>query len=127
MGLFFMDFGKKVLAPSTAVCELLAIWEACIFVLARGLSNVLICGDNRSIILLSNSEGVPPWEISSITYDIRYMATRCGISFSFVGREENFVAHCIASFAQIVNLFRDCLSCPPLVLTPLFCSFFCFS
>ena len=95
------------------MCEALAVREACVFALARNILNASVCSDSRTVISLSSSEGVPPWEIRSIIDDIRSLALRCNISFVFVKRKENYIAHCIASLARKGNLFGDWLGCPP--------------
>ncbi|KAI8549277.1 hypothetical protein RHMOL_Rhmol06G0013200 [Rhododendron molle] len=50
--------------------------------------------------MLSVSELVPPWEVATISMDIRDLVQEQGISFDFVRRLANWMAHEVASLAK---------------------------
>ncbi|KAI8011669.1 hypothetical protein LOK49_LG06G03373 [Camellia lanceoleosa] len=66
---------------STLEGEAHAIWLACFLADVHNLQQFEIKNDNRTLILLSVSEKVPPWEVGVLLEDIKTMAS--GRNFSF--------------------------------------------
>lgn len=71
-----------------------------------GLNGAEVESDNKSAILLSVSELVPPWESSAVVQDIRQFAELGSISFSWIRHAANKVAHEVAALAM-----RNSLPC----------------
>ncbi|XP_028072149.1 uncharacterized protein LOC114274429 [Camellia sinensis] len=73
--------------------EAQAVRMACAFSQTLNLREVSVEGDNKSVIDLSVSELVPPWDCLAIIHDIRSTRSRRDISFSWSPRSTNHVAH----------------------------------
>ncbi|CAL5339656.1 unnamed protein product [Camellia sinensis] len=58
---------------------------------------VEIESDNRQIIQLSVAETVPPWELSALILDIRWLASQHQMAFSWTGCMNKKVAHWVAT------------------------------
>ncbi|KAI8544640.1 hypothetical protein RHMOL_Rhmol08G0312200 [Rhododendron molle] len=93
--------------------ELLAIRLACGMASSMGLTEVEIESDNQLAIKLSASELVPPWEVEAVVQDIRFMKQSGGISFKWVKREANGLAHVVASKSLRRLLPRNWVANPP--------------
>ncbi|KAI8536446.1 hypothetical protein RHMOL_Rhmol10G0257600 [Rhododendron molle] len=66
---------------------------------AMGLRGALIESDNQTAIKLSVSELAPPWEVMAVVWDIRKLKLEEGISFAWIKREANGLAHAVAAEA----------------------------
>ncbi|KAL7172332.1 hypothetical protein ACSBR2_031930 [Camellia fascicularis] len=82
---------------STLQGEARAVRMACDFSQTLNLRQVSVEGDNKTVIELSVSELVPPWDCMTIIHDIRSAKSRSNISFSWSPRSSNRVAHWVAS------------------------------
>ncbi|KAI8020766.1 hypothetical protein LOK49_LG03G00049 [Camellia lanceoleosa] len=99
--------------------EALACRWACLFAQACGLPGAIIEGDNRSVIILSVSETVPPWECGLIIEDIRSLASQEMLILQWRPRSANSVAHCVAQASLHGYLPQDWVSNPPAALAVL--------
>ncbi|KAL7235685.1 hypothetical protein ACSBR1_019055 [Camellia fascicularis] len=86
-----------VQASSVNQGEARALRLACVFLQALGLINVQVERDNKSVIELSTSELVPPWDCRACILDIHSLSLSSSISFPWVPREANSVVHGIAT------------------------------
>ncbi|CAL5411534.1 unnamed protein product [Camellia sinensis] len=86
------------------------------FLQALGLSNVQVKSDCKSVIELCVSELVPPWKCLAFLYDIQSMGQASSLSFSWVPRAANTVAHWLASSKLQDALPLDWIRNPPLSL-----------
>ncbi|KAL7212958.1 hypothetical protein ACSBR2_015621 [Camellia fascicularis] len=96
--------------------EARAVRMACAFSHTLNLRQVHVEGDNKSVINLSVSELVPPWDCQAIIHDIRSAQFRRNISFSWTPRNTNRVAHWVASCHLKGKLSLDWVVHPPLEL-----------
>ncbi|KAI8524768.1 hypothetical protein RHMOL_Rhmol13G0174800 [Rhododendron molle] len=92
--------------------ELLAIRLAGGMIKAMGLRGALIESDNQTAIKLSVSESVPPWEVMAVVGDIRKLKMEEGISFAWIKREANGLAHAVAAEAMTGCLPVNWMSFP---------------
>ncbi|XP_028110664.1 uncharacterized protein LOC114309167 [Camellia sinensis] len=102
--------------------EARAIWLACMFLQALGLSNFQVESDCKSVIDLCVSELVPPWECLAYLSDIRSTGQASSFSFSWVPRAANSVAHWLASSRIQDALPLDWIRNPPMYLRNLLVS-----
>ncbi|KAL7193375.1 hypothetical protein ACSBR2_025064 [Camellia fascicularis] len=93
-----------------------AVRMACVFSHTLNLRQVHVEGDNKSVITLSVSELVPPRDCQAIIHDIRFARSRRNISFSWLPRSTNRVAHWVASCHLKGMLLLDWVVHPPLEL-----------
>lgn len=77
--------------------------------------------DCASLISLSVSELVPPWEVSALITDIRKIGADLELSFSWTPREGNAAAHWIAS-SRASFLGCNWVSIPPAPLLTILCN-----
>ncbi|KAI8017439.1 hypothetical protein LOK49_LG04G02825 [Camellia lanceoleosa] len=110
---------KKEYISSSFQGEALACRWACLFAKACGLPGATIEGDNKSVILLSVSETVPPWECGLIIEDIRRLASQEGLILQWRPRSANSVAHWVAQKSLHGYLPQDWVSNPPAGLAAL--------
>ncbi|KAI8525452.1 hypothetical protein RHMOL_Rhmol13G0231200 [Rhododendron molle] len=113
---------RTTVASSTLSGELRAIRAACAMVTCLGIRGVEVEADNKQAILLSVSELVPPWEVSSEVLDIRHFAKEWDIKFRWVRRGANRVAHEIAALAKKNILPCNWFNFPPLSLFSILCN-----
>ncbi|KAF7148802.1 hypothetical protein RHSIM_Rhsim03G0134300 [Rhododendron simsii] len=97
--------------------KLLAIRLACGMARALGISNVYIESNNQQAIKLSVSELVPPWEVLPLVLDIRQLRQYLGLSFSWVKRSGNLLAHTVATKALRNLLPFSWVAAPPFFLS----------
>ncbi|KAL7162800.1 hypothetical protein ACSBR2_043141 [Camellia fascicularis] len=98
---------------STLQGEARAVRMAYAFSQTLNLSQVSVEGDNKTVIELSVSELVPPWDCMAIIHDIRSAKSRSNISFSWSPRSSNRVAHWVASCNLTGMLPLDWVAHPP--------------
>ncbi|KAL7252179.1 hypothetical protein ACSBR1_013931 [Camellia fascicularis] len=110
---------RCISTSSTLEGEAHAIRLACFLADAHNLQQVEIEDDNRTIILLSVSEKVPPWEVGVLLRDIKTMASRCNFSFRWNPRHTNKVAHWLAKAALSGDLGSYWVVNPPAPLAAL--------
>ena len=85
--------------------EAKAAWCAIKCVAMEGYRNIILEGDALNVIDPSkNVDYVPHWSIKSIYDDILYLSKSfVNVSFSFVNREGNVLAHLLAQWAAFVS------------------------
>ncbi|GMP90008.1 hypothetical protein CsSME_00041338 [Camellia sinensis var. sinensis] len=110
---------KKEYISSSFQGEALACRWTCIFAQACGLQGATIEGDNKSVILLSVSETVPPWECGLVIDDIRRLASQEMLILQWSPRSANSVAHWVAQAALHGYLPQNWVSNPPATLAAL--------
>ncbi|KAL7258731.1 hypothetical protein ACSBR1_004766 [Camellia fascicularis] len=76
--------------------EALACRLACQLAKSYNLLDVVIEGDNQSVIQLSVSETDPPWDCATIFFDIKMLATQGNFVFSWTRRSANRAVHWVA-------------------------------
>ncbi|XP_058185931.1 uncharacterized protein LOC131303156 [Rhododendron vialii] len=97
-------------------------WGGIILRNSRGcLLDVSIESDCASLISLSVSELVPPWEVSALITDIRKIGAELELSFCWTPREGNEAAHWIAS-SRASTLGCNWVSTPPVPLLSILCN-----
>ncbi|KAL7225198.1 hypothetical protein ACSBR1_020554 [Camellia fascicularis] len=87
--------------------EALACRLACQLAKSYNLSDVVIEGDNQSVIQLSVSETDPPWDCAAIFFDIKMLATQGNFVFSWTRRSANRAIHWVAQAHLIGHLLLD--------------------
>ncbi|KAF7153144.1 hypothetical protein RHSIM_Rhsim01G0167200 [Rhododendron simsii] len=107
-------------ANSAFIAEAFIFREACLFAKALNLQNVSIESDCASLISLSVSELVPPWEVLALITDIRKIGAELELSFCWTPREGNEAAHWIAS-SRASTLGCNWVSFPPIPLLNILC------
>lgn len=88
------------------MAELLATREAVIFALETGFSDVVLEGDNCSVMndIRLNEDGLPVG--GAVVEDIRALThSCCFIGFSSIKCEGNNVAHVLAKFTRSLDEF----------------------
>ncbi|CAL5346981.1 unnamed protein product [Camellia sinensis] len=110
---------KKEFISSSFQGEALACRWACLFAQNCGLPGAIIEGDNKSVILLSVSETVPPWECGLIIDDIKRLASQEGLLLQWRPRAANRVAHWVAQASLHGHLPPDWVPNPPAALVAL--------
>ncbi|XP_028072143.1 uncharacterized protein LOC114274422 [Camellia sinensis] len=121
-GQFIDGVVSTVHTSSVTQGEARAIWLACMFLQALGLSNVQVESDCKSVIDLCVSKLVPPWECLAYVSDIRSMGQASSFSFSWVPTIANSVTHWLASSKLQDVLPLDWIRNPPLYLRNLLVS-----
>nr|GEV17724.1 ubiquitin carboxyl-terminal hydrolase 9-like [Tanacetum cinerariifolium] len=91
--------GKLCHAISPLNAEIIAVHYACSLASDRGWFNVTVESDSHLAISLACSEATPPWNLAALVDDIRLWANNMELSFSWVNRECNQVAHWVAPHA----------------------------
>ncbi|KAH7865092.1 hypothetical protein Vadar_002098 [Vaccinium darrowii] len=104
---------KSFQASSPLQGELFAIREACLLMEALGLKGMEIESDNKEAIHLSVSELVPPWSVSALVLDIRFLARSNQLVLNWTPRSANKVAHMVAALASKGNLPCNWVSVHP--------------
>ncbi|KAF7115776.1 hypothetical protein RHSIM_RhsimUnG0047500 [Rhododendron simsii] len=99
--------------------ELEAIRKACFLARDMCAVPVTIESDNKTAILLSASELVPPWEVYPLIMDIRAVKKQRNLEFIWVKRSANKVAHRVASLAAKGKLSLDWVANSPASLVSL--------
>ncbi|GJZ42300.1 reverse transcriptase [Tanacetum coccineum] len=79
--------------------EIIAVHYACSLASDQGWFNATVESDSQLVISLACSESTPPWSIAALVDDIRLWANNMHLSFFFVNRESNQVAHWVARHA----------------------------
>ncbi|XP_028083788.1 uncharacterized protein LOC114285008 [Camellia sinensis] len=98
---------------STLQGEAQAVRMACAFFQTLNLSQISVEGDSKTVIELSVSELVPPWDCMAIIHDIRSTKSRNNISFCWSPRSSNRAAHWVASRNLTGMLPLDWVAHPP--------------
>ncbi|GMP26691.1 hypothetical protein CsSME_00003031 [Camellia sinensis var. sinensis] len=101
---------------STLQGEARAVRMACAFSQTLNLRQVSVEGDNKTVIELSVSELVPPWDCMAIIHDIRSAKSWSNISFSWSPRSSSRVAYWVASRNLTGMLPLHWVAHPPLAL-----------
>ncbi|XP_028087816.1 uncharacterized protein LOC114288493 [Camellia sinensis] len=96
-----------------------AIHLACMFLRALGLLNLQVESDSQEVITLCVSEMVPPWDISALLHDIQVVSSSSQVSFAWIPRESNEVAHWVARAHIHGALPSNWVSIPPTALSAL--------
>ncbi|KAF7148032.1 hypothetical protein RHSIM_Rhsim03G0019800 [Rhododendron simsii] len=99
--------------------ELEAIRKACFLARDMCAVPVTIESDNKTAILLSASELVPPWEVYPLIMDIRAVKKQRNLEFIWFKRSANKVAHRVASLAAKGKLSLDWVANSPASLVSL--------
>ncbi|KAL7243729.1 hypothetical protein ACSBR1_016032 [Camellia fascicularis] len=102
-----------VYVSSTLQGEARAVRMACAFSQTLNLRQISVEGDSKSVIELSVSELVPPWDCMAIIHDIRSAKSRNNISFCWSPRSSNREAHWVASRNLTCLLPLDWVAHPP--------------
>lgn len=107
MGVFFARLSKAGSTTSSVeIAEIMAAWEAIVFAWESGFQDVILEGDNITIMnaICSNEIGLS--SSSMLFADIFQMDLFCNrVSFSFAKREGNCLPHCLDNFTMtIVNI-----------------------
>lgn len=97
---------------STLQGELNAIRMACKMAASMEINQATIESDCQQAIKLSVSEQDPPWDVMALVFDIRYFRNLLGLSFSWVRREANGLAHEVATSFKKGKLPLNWVSCP---------------
>ncbi|GJW31241.1 reverse transcriptase [Tanacetum coccineum] len=95
--------GKPCFATSPLHAEVIAIHYACYLAYNQGWCGAIVESDSQTVISLSSSEVVPPWSLSALIDDICTWSKSLHLSFSWVNRVNNQVAHWTAQFALSSN------------------------
>ena len=101
--------------------EAKAIYDASLFAASCVCEPVIIESDCKIVIdAISSDASFLPWDDSGMVEAIRDVANKSSsISYSFIYREANTIAHWVASSAKCGSLPPDWLSRQPLVLSRL--------
>ena len=91
--------GDLSCAVSPLHAEVIAVHSACSLASSHGWLNAIVESDSQMAISFSSSEACPPWSFAALIDDIRLWAKNMQITFSWVKREQNKVAHWVASHA----------------------------
>jgi hypothetical protein len=97
---------NKVTCNSGEIAESLAIRGAASYISSLTLDDYKIVSDCKAIVDIINNKASSKWMVAPIIADIRFFASRHSVSFIFVSRKNNRVAHWVASAA-----FKNSLSC----------------
>ncbi|GKA53039.1 reverse transcriptase, partial [Tanacetum coccineum] len=89
--------GDLSCAEFALYAEIIAIRFACLFASNHGWLNAIVESDSQMAISLSSLEAHPLWRFATLIDDIRLWAKNMHITFSWVKREQNKVAHWVAS------------------------------
>ncbi|XP_028059582.1 uncharacterized protein LOC114263282 [Camellia sinensis] len=95
-GIILDGLTQQVSIVSVLQGEALAYRLACQLASSLNLPRVEIASDNKSVILLSVSKSVTPWECAVVIADIKLMALFGDFSFLWRPRTANKVAHWVA-------------------------------
>ena len=81
------SFGEKLEAGcSVLLSEALAVRRACIFCAKSGLNHMCIESNSSqlscSLAQQAKSDGVPPWDIAAVIFDIHSLASSHDLSFA---------------------------------------------
>jgi hypothetical protein len=95
--------GKPCFATSPLHAEVIAVHYACYLAYNQGWCGAIVESDSQMAISLSSSETVPPWSLSALIDDIRTWSKNLQLTFSWVNRVNNQVAHWTAQFALSSN------------------------
>ncbi|GKB83552.1 reverse transcriptase [Tanacetum coccineum] len=85
--------GKSCFATSPLHDEVIAIHYACYLAYNQGWCGAIVESDSQTTISLSSSEAVPPWSLGVLIDDIRTWSKSLHLTFSWVNRVNNQVAH----------------------------------
>ncbi|CAL5387174.1 unnamed protein product [Camellia sinensis] len=99
--------------------EARAIRLACMFLRALGILNLQVESDSQEVITLCVSEMVPPWDIAALLHDIQVVSSSSHVSFAWIPRESNEVAHWVARAHLHGALPSNWVSAPPAALSAL--------
>ena len=100
--------GNRCHAISPLHAEIIAVHSACSLAFNRGWFNAIVESDSQVAISLSSLESPPPWNLAALVDDIRLWAKNMHISFSWVNRDSNQVAHWVARYAFSNTLEFSC-------------------
>ncbi|GKA59432.1 reverse transcriptase [Tanacetum coccineum] len=100
--------GKSCFATSPLHDEVIAINYACYLAYNQGWCDAIVESDSQTAISLSSLEAVPPWSLGVLIDDIRTWSKSLHLTFSWVNRVNNQVAHWTAQFALSLN---QCIMC----------------
>ncbi|GJW78719.1 ribonuclease H protein [Tanacetum coccineum] len=91
------------------MAEILAIRSACHLAISQGWQNATIKSDSKLVVSFASSEADPPWAVAATVDDIKLWASQLALSFSWVHRDCNLVAHHVAqvAFSSHVNFVWD--------------------
>ncbi|GJR98435.1 reverse transcriptase [Tanacetum coccineum] len=85
--------GKSCFATSLLHAEVIAIHYACYLAYNQRWCGAIVESDSQTAISLSSSEAIPPWSLSALIDDIRTWSKSLHLTFSWVNRVNNQVAH----------------------------------
>ncbi|KAI8023873.1 hypothetical protein LOK49_LG03G02684 [Camellia lanceoleosa] len=103
---------REVAITSVFQGEALVLRLACVMCDALNLNWVEIEGDNQRAIKLCVFEDVPPWECATIYADLRALAHRCELTFSWCPWSANSTAHWTAQARLGGSLPANWVACP---------------
>ncbi|GKF65050.1 reverse transcriptase [Tanacetum coccineum] len=85
--------------------EIFAIHLACHLALCRGWYYAIVESDSQVAISFSSTDTVPPWSIDALVADIRLWSKNMNLTFSWMSRHNNKVAHYAARLASSSTFF----------------------
>ena len=100
-------------AVSSMAAEAEAVRQACLLAEGLLLSNITILNDCLSIITLSSTEDVSPWDSQVILSDIHFLARFYNLRFLHEPRTCNRAAYWVAVAKLTNSLPLDWLGSPP--------------
>ncbi|KAL7176319.1 hypothetical protein ACSBR2_029794 [Camellia fascicularis] len=106
----------KIRLTTVVQGEAIAVRLACAMARALQCAVVEIESDNKSVIHLCVSKGVPPWEICAVIQDIRSLAHSGGLAFKWSPRVRNRAIHWVATACLHDYLPLHWVSQPPMAL-----------
>ncbi|KAL7189189.1 hypothetical protein ACSBR1_038949 [Camellia fascicularis] len=106
----------KIRLTTVVQGEAIAVRLACAMTRALQCAAVEIESDNKFVIHLCVSEGVPPWEICAVIQDIRSLGHSGGLAFKWSPRVRNKAAHWVATACLHDYLPLHWVSQPPMAL-----------
>lgn len=124
-GLLIDGRTKHVHVSSVLQGEGEALRLATLMARSKNLSEIEIESDNKTAIMLSATENVPPWDCCNVFLDIRDLAKEMSLKLTWTPRSTNAAAHWVATSTVRGLLSPDWVASPPPGLTSVLCKDFC--